>query len=86
LDHERSRQGHQQLLRLEDQERVARNLQDTVLQQLFTTGLALHRAAPRPPTRHRSARTWSTRASGTASETRDHGEDMPEISDWTWTR
>jgi signal transduction histidine kinase len=42
---ERSRQNLQRLALLEDQERIARDLHDSVIQRLFATGLALQGAA-----------------------------------------
>jgi GAF domain-containing protein len=41
LEHDRSRQRLQRLTLLEDQERIARELHDTVIQRLFAVGLSL---------------------------------------------
>ncbi|MDQ4133391.1 MAG: GAF domain-containing protein [Actinomycetota bacterium] len=45
LEHERSRQHLQRLQLLEDQERIARDLHDTVIQRLFASGLTLQGVA-----------------------------------------
>jgi signal transduction histidine kinase len=44
IEYERSRADVQRLARLEDQERIARDLHDTVIQRLFATGLSLQGA------------------------------------------
>jgi signal transduction histidine kinase len=45
LEHERGRQHLQRLQLLEDQERIARDLHDTVIQRLFASGLTLQGVA-----------------------------------------
>ena len=45
LQREHSRRDRHQLARLEDQERIARDLHDTVIQRLFATGLSLQGAS-----------------------------------------
>jgi signal transduction histidine kinase len=44
IEYERSRDDLQRLARLEDQERIARDLHDTVIQRLFAIGLSLQGA------------------------------------------
>jgi signal transduction histidine kinase len=44
IEYERSRDDVRRLARLEDQERIARDLHDTVIQRLFATGLSLQGA------------------------------------------
>jgi signal transduction histidine kinase len=44
IEYERSRADVRRLARLEDQERIARDLHDTVIQRLFATGLSLQGA------------------------------------------
>jgi len=44
LEHERAREQAQRLHLLEDQERIARDLHDTVIQRLFASGLSLQGA------------------------------------------
>jgi signal transduction histidine kinase len=41
LEHNRARRDQQRLAMLEDQERIARDLHDTVIQRLFATGMSL---------------------------------------------
>jgi signal transduction histidine kinase len=45
LEHERTRQDLQRLALLQDQERIGRDLHDTVVQRLFSVGLSLQGAA-----------------------------------------
>ena len=45
LEHERTRQDVQRLALLQDQERIGRDLHDTVIQRLFAIGLSLQGAA-----------------------------------------
>jgi signal transduction histidine kinase len=48
VEREQDRQNTARLSLLEDQERIARNLHDTVIQRLFAAGLALQAASGRP--------------------------------------
>ncbi|MCU4182860.1 GAF domain-containing protein [Acidiferrimicrobium sp. IK] len=45
LDRDRARRDRQRLAVLEDQERIARDLHDSVIQRLFATGMSLHGAS-----------------------------------------
>lgn len=44
LDHDRARQQLERLAMLEDEERIARDLHDTVIQRIFATGMSLQGA------------------------------------------
>lgn len=48
VGHEQDRQQRARVSRLENQERIVRNLHDTVIQRLFAAGLTLQAAHARP--------------------------------------